>query len=119
MTTEAKMKNLLLHTLEAIETELGSDFPVSSVILLFRIPRKGYIPMSQLVKQSRLSPAGVSRTTATLAGYSKANRRVMEQPLLELVDDETDRRYKMVGLTAHGAALVDRLASIAPRYLES
>lgn len=117
MTSETTIKNLLLHTLEEIETELGSDFPISSVILLLRLPTKGTMPMSQLVKQSRLSPAGVSRTVATLAGFGRANRRVMDNPMVVMTDDTVDRRYKMVGLSNYGVAFIARLASLYSRYV--
>ena len=111
MITESEYRTLLVNSLETAEEVLGSDFPVSSLILLLKLPSKGEAPMSQMVKMSRLSPAGVSRTAATLAGYSRAGRRVMDKALLDLRDDPMDRRYRMVGLTEAGKQFINRCLS--------
>lgn len=112
MTNEVQVRDSLIRTLETLEAEFGTDFPISSVILMLRIPAKGNVSMSQIVKASRLSGAGASRTLATLAGYSKVNRRLIEKPYLSIVEDPADRRYKFVSYTEYGKAFINRLLSI-------
>lgn len=112
LSNEVKIRDTLIRTLETIEAEFGTDFPVSSVILMMRIPAKGNVSMNQLVKSSRLSGAGASRTLATLAGYHKVNRRAVEKPYLSIDEDPADRRYKFVSYTDHGKAFINRLLAV-------
>lgn len=120
MKEQDKTKNanfLLQHTIELLESEFGMDFPLSSVLIFLNIPIKGQTTMTQLVKSSNLSPAGTSRTVATLAGYHKTNRRVLEHKYVTITDDPNDRRFKKVALTSAGIKLRERLDNLTSRYL--
>jgi DNA-binding MarR family transcriptional regulator len=110
--TELKYRDLLIRTLELVEGEFGTDLPISSLILLLKIPTKGAIPMTQIVKSSKLTPAGTSRTIATLAGFSKSNRREIDKPYFELTEDQQDRRYKYVSFTDYGKQFINRMLSV-------
>lgn len=110
--SEFRFKDLFIRALEMTEAEFGTDMPVSSLILLLKIPTKGETSMSQVVKATKLSPAGASRTIATMAGYSKVNRRSIEKPYLVLTEDNADRRYKFVSFSDHGRAFINRILTI-------
>lgn len=110
--TETKFRDLLVKALELAEEEFGSDMPVSSLVLLLKLSTKTPTPMSQIVKVSKLTPAGVSRTVSTFAGYSKINRREVEKPYLYLTEDPADRRYKYVAHTDYGKQIINRLLSV-------
>ena len=114
--TETQYKSLLMHTLDLLEAEFSSDLPISTVKLLLQIPSKGTVSMTQLVKQAKMSPAGVSRTMATLGGYRATNRRVLEHPFVVVEDDPMDRRYKTVGLTDYGRQFMGRMVGLVDRY---
>lgn len=109
--SESQFRTYLIKTLEIAEAELGSDIPVSTLLILLKLNTKATTPMTQITKTSGLSPAGASRTVSTLAGFSKANRREIKKPYVELRDDESDRRYKLVTLTDYGRQFVNRLTA--------
>lgn len=108
--TATGYKTMLIKTLETASEELGNDIPLSTLLLILQLG-SGNTPMSQLVKTSKMTGAGVSRTVATLAGYAKLGRREVQKPLLSITDDPLDRRYKMVTFTPAGKAVVDRMLS--------
>lgn len=110
--TESKYRQYLIRSLELAEAELGSDIPVSTLLVLLKLNGKGATPMTQVTKSSGLSPAGSSRTISTLAGFAKANRREIKKPYVTMVDDEVDRRYKMIHFTDYGRQFVDRMLSV-------
>lgn len=114
--TETQLRGLLINTMEAFESEFGTDLPVSTLILLLKLPTTGSVPMSQLVKQSKLSPGGVTRTVSTLGGLRAANRRTVEKPYLTVADDPNDRRYKLISLTDYGREFVKGVTSLVDRY---
>lgn len=110
--TESKFKLMLLKALEIAEAEFGSDIPLSALIILLKMNTKGATPMTQITKSSKLSPAGSNRSVSAMAGFSKASRREIAKPILNMYDDPMDRRYKMVEFTDHGKHFMNRLVSV-------
>ena len=86
------------------EKLLTSDLPVSQLNLFLRIPDNGTVPVTMLKKFSTLTGAGVSRSLAILAGFHVRNRSKFPR-YIEILLDESDRRYKLVRLTEKGRDL--------------
>ena len=90
------------------EKLLTSDLPVSQLNLFLRIPDNGTIPVTMLKQFSTLTGAGVSRSLAILAGFHVRNRTKFPR-YIEILLDESDRRYKLVRLTEKGRDLKQKL----------
>jgi DNA-binding MarR family transcriptional regulator len=117
MITDGKMKAGLVQALVTIETELGTDCPVSFIEVLMRIPRTGEISISELRKMTPMSSGGMSRLIAMMAGHKKEGRRNVPT-FISLRDDPADRRYSLVSLTEEGRSFVDRVVSQLSFYIK-
>lgn len=117
MITDGKLKAGLVQALVMVETEIGTDCPVSLLDVLLRIPQKGEISISELRKMTPMSSGGMSRLMAMLAGHKKEGRRDVPT-FIQLRDDPADRRYSLVSLTDEGRNFVDRLISQLSFYIK-
>lgn len=117
MITDAKMKAGFVQALATIESEFGSDCPISLLTILTRIPRTSEISVSELRKQTGMTGGSTSRLVAILAGIKKEGRRSVE-PMIQLRDDPIDRRYSLISMTEAGRSFVDRLISQLSFYIK-
>jgi len=91
----------LLHRCELI---FGCDIPVSFINIFLSLNPKQPTNVTDIRKNTKLSPAGVSRALAIMGAYVTPDRkgRTLDKPLLRLSADIKDRRYKHVELTKYG-----------------
>lgn len=117
MITDAKLKAGFIQALTLIESELGTDCPVSLLDVLMRVPRTGEISISELRKQTKMTGGGMSRLVSILAGIKKTGRRDVPA-FIQFRDDPLDRRYSLVSLTEEGRNFIDRLVSQLSFYIK-
>ena len=100
--------------LSRCETTFGSDIPISFLNIFLRLKPGQHNNVTGIRKTSTLSSAGVSRALAIMGSYNTPDRkgRTLDQPLLRLLSDTKDRRYKYVELTAYGTDILRSLSCI-------
>lgn len=117
-TANAQALGMVARLLYEAEKLLNSDIPISQLNLILRIPPTGAIPVTELRKTSTITSAGVSRSLSILAGYQVKNRNKLPK-YIEIILDETDRRFKLVRLTEKGRELQNKLKAALKFYKDS
>jgi len=104
----------LREVLLRCETMFGSDIPVSFLNIFLSLKPGQHNNVTDIRKLSSLSSAGVSRALAIMGSYNTPDRkgRTLDQPLLRLLSDTKDRRYKYVVLTTYGTDILRSLSCI-------
>jgi len=91
---------------------VNEDATVAGMMLFCCVNRDGFTHVTDLLKRSKLSKGTVSRQLAVLSDIGRGKKEGLD--LLKLMEDPTDRRYKIVKLTPKGQEVFDKLASICP-----
>lgn len=92
------------------------DFPLNALSVLFLVPEKGSISLSELARLLDLSQASLSRNAALLSGLGRRRADAAEIKLTELSEDPSDRRVKRIALTDEGRAYKQELAEVFAKY---
>ena len=110
------MNKAIRPLLQKCELIFGSDIPVSFINIFLSLNPKQPTNVTDIRKNTRLSPAGVSRALAIMGAYVTPDRkgRTLDKPLLKLSTDIKDRRYKHVELTKYGVSVLTGLQTSSP-----
>jgi hypothetical protein len=106
--TKAEWKLMLQESIDAIRAEVDKEMPLSGIQILLTIPDKGLISFREVERQTDLPHSTCSRSLALLAGLSRI--RVSDfKPVIEFIDDATDRRVRSAVFTAYGKEVMDKV----------
>jgi DNA-binding MarR family transcriptional regulator len=93
-----------------------ADCPLQTYALFLFLPERGSMSLSQVTKIFRnMSQSSVSRNVDLLCGTSRLRKGETDKSgtggwqLAERLDDDTDRRVKLLQLTPKGKALRERM----------
>lgn len=108
---------IVSETIKVLNEEAGRvDLGTQTVITFLSVAQAGEMPQSQLGKLTGMTHAGVSRNVARLAHYG--DRYGDGLGLIQSVEDEQDRKSRILSLTPKGKAVLAEIQKRAGKYLD-